>query len=34
MDYNFNHDVQEANLPATYPSEPSFEVEDEDDDEI
>lgn len=33
MDYNFNKDVQEANLPATYPSEPSFDV-DEDDDEI
>lgn len=31
MDYNFNHDVQEANLPATYPSAPSFDVDDEDD---
>jgi hypothetical protein len=31
MDYDFNKDVQEANLPATYPSEPSFDVDDEDD---
>ncbi len=29
MDYNFNKDVQEANLPATYPSEPTFDDEDD-----
>jgi hypothetical protein len=34
MDYNFNHDLQEANLPATYPSAPSFDGDDEDDEEI
>lgn len=34
MDYDFNKDVQEANLPATYPSEPSFDVDEDEDDEI
>lgn len=32
MDYNMNADVQEANLPPTYPTEPPSDIDDEDED--